>query len=239
MDQMTVSNRAKSACEVLEIATLVAHFTFDNGLFLTDSGPNSLASATTQSTSSTSSGRYNQAITFSGSSSSYYQMSDFTALGESNQPFSISLWLRPTSLSGVVVYVSASSTGPTPWCMPFLGFTSSGALEAQIYDGHNIVSIANSTNSVATSVWSFVVQTWSSTNGLRLYVNNVLIASHLYSTYVGSLVPNYITLGNAASGTGNCLTGGINISPYQGDMDDFRVYSRELSAADVYTLYTN
>ena len=38
---MTVSNRAKFSCEVLEIATLAAHFTFDNGSFLIDSGPNS------------------------------------------------------------------------------------------------------------------------------------------------------------------------------------------------------
>ncbi len=234
---MTVSNRAKSACEVLEIATLVAYFTFDTGLFLTDSGPNSLQ-PTTNSTSSTSSGRYSQAITFSGSNFSYYQISDFTALGTSNQPFSISLWLRPTSLSGVVVHVSSNPYG-NGWCIPFLGFTSSGVLQAQIYDGSNVLSITDSTNSVATSVWSLVVQTWSSTNGLRLYINNVLVASHWYSTYSASLVVNYITLANALSGVGYCYTGGINISPYQGDMDDFRVYSRELSANDVYTLFTN
>ncbi len=96
MDQMTVSNRVKSACEVLEIATLVAHFTFDTGSFLNDSSPNSLT-ATTQSTSSISSGRYSQAITFNGSNSSYYQISGFTALRISAKSFSISLWLRPTS----------------------------------------------------------------------------------------------------------------------------------------------
>ncbi len=116
---MTVSNRVKSACEVLEIATLVAHFTFDTGSFLTDSGPNSLT-ATTQSTSSVSSGRYSQAIHFNGSTSSYYQMSDITALGISNQPFSISVWLRPTSLLGIVLHVSASSSGINAYCLRFL-----------------------------------------------------------------------------------------------------------------------
>ena len=46
----------------VELATLVTHFTFDNGSFLYDSDPNSL-SATTQSTSLTLLGRYSPAIT--------------------------------------------------------------------------------------------------------------------------------------------------------------------------------
>jgi hypothetical protein len=237
MDQMTVSNRVKSACEVLEIATLVAHFTFDIGLFLIDSGPNSLQ-ATTQSTTSISSGRFSQAITFNGSSSSYYQISDFTALGISNQPFSISLWLRPTFLSGIVAHISTNTVG-TGWCLPFLGFALSGSLIAQIYNGTVTVSIGDPTMSVSTSVWSHVVQTWSSTNGLRLYINNVLVASHLDSTYSASSLPDLITLGNGFNITSGCALGSVNPVPYNGDMDDFRVYSRELTAADICTLYNN
>ncbi len=234
---MTVSNRTKSACEILEIATLVAHFTFDTGLFLNDSGPNSLQS-TTQSTSSNSSGRYSQAITFSGSSSSYYRISNFIALGRRNQPFSISLWLQPTSLEGIVVHVS-SSVGGDRWCMPFLGFAGNKALQAQIFNGNSVDSVTDPTHSVAMSIWSFVVQTWSPTNGLRLYINKTLVASHLYPIYDASSLPNYIILGNSLRGAGICSTGGVNTSPYRGDMDDFRVYSRELSPNDVYTLYTN
>jgi hypothetical protein len=238
MDQMTVSNRAKPACEILEIATLAAHFTFDTELFLIDSGPNSLQ-AKTQSTSSISSGHYAQAITFTGSSSSYYQISDFTALGTSNKPFSISLWLRPTSRLGIVVHVSVDSSGQGSWCIPFLGFSSNGTIQAQILDNTNVTSIADPTFSVATSVWSHVVQTWSPTNGLSLYVNGVLVASESYSTYGASGLPDYITLGNGLSGAKTCPLGGITGSPYQGDMDDFRVYSRQLTADDVYTLYNN
>jgi hypothetical protein len=237
MDQMTVSNRVKSACEVLEIATLVAYFTFDTGLFLIDSGPNSLT-ATTQSTTSISSGRYSQAITFNGSSSSYFQISDFTGLGISNHSFSISVWIRPTSLLGIVVHVS-SLAGGNGWCMPFLGFALNGSFVAQIYGVSAPVSIGDPTMSVSTSVWSHVVQTWSSTNGLRLYINNVLVASHLYSTYVASSMPNFVTLGNGFNATSMCEIGQITSPPYQGNIDDFRVYNRELSAADVCTLYTN
>jgi hypothetical protein len=82
VDQVTVSNRTKSSCEILEIATLVAHFTFDNGLFLNDSDPNSLQ-ATKKSTLSVSSDRFSQVISFNDTNSSYFQMSAFTALGTS------------------------------------------------------------------------------------------------------------------------------------------------------------
>ena len=237
VDQMSVSNRPKSPCEVLEIATLVAHFTFDTASFLIDSGPNFLQ-ATTQSTSSTSSGRYSQGITFDGSNSSYYQMSSFTSLGTSNRPFSLSLWLRPANLSGVVVHCSSESGGHG-WCLPYIGFSLNGSLQAQIYHGQGLVSIGDPNNSVSTLVWSHVVQTWSSTNGLRLYVNSVLVASYSAPVSIVDRSPFYVTLGNALVGVIYCGFGTVTSSPYSGDMDDFRVYSRELSADDIYILYTN
>ncbi|CAF1373515.1 unnamed protein product [Adineta steineri] len=237
MDQMTVSNRVKSSCEILEIATLVAYFTFDNGLFLNDSGPNSLQ-ATTNSTSSTASGRFFQAISFTGSNSSYFQMSDFTALGISNRPFSISLWVRPISLQGVIVIISITSTG---YCVPHFGFSINGTVMAQIYNGTGFVAVTDATHSVATSVWSHLVQTWSSTNGIRLYVNNVLVASNLISagSYSGSGLPPYITLANSLSAPSSCFGNQVTAMPFHGDIDDFRVYSRELSTNDVCTLYSN
>jgi hypothetical protein len=194
---MTVSNRAKSSCEILEITTLVARFTFDNGSFLLDSGPNSLSAATTQSTSSVSPGRFSQAINFNGLNSSYFQMSDFSALGSPNKPFSISLWIRPTSLLGIVVHVSSGAAGDG-WCIPFLGFATNGSLVAQIWNGSAHVPVTDPALSVSTSVWSHVVQTWSSTNGLRLYINNVLVASRLDSVtvYAASSQIDYITLAN-------------------------------------------
>ena len=87
-------------------------------------------------------------------------------------------------------------------------------------------------------MWSHVVQTYSATNGLRLYVNNVLVGSQS-TTYIVTSAPLYVTLGNALSGAGACILGQVNRSPYKGDIDDFRVYSRELSANDVFILYTN
>ncbi len=188
---------------------------------MVDSGPNSL-SATTQSTSTISSGHFAQALSFSGSSSSYFQINDLTSLGISNRSFSISLWIQPVSLSGVLVHVSSNASG-LGWCLPFIGFATNGSIVAQILNNNGIISVLGSFASIPTSTWSHLVQTWSSTNGLRLYINNILVASSvsLATTYTTSAVSNYLTLGNT-------LNGG---------MDDVRVYSRELSADDVCTLY--
>jgi hypothetical protein len=234
---LTVLTRAKLSCEILEDATLSAYFTFDNGSFLIDSGPNALE-ATTQSTSFTSSGYFSQAITFTGLWSSYFQVNDLTALGISDRSFSISLWIQPVSLSGVLVHVSSNASG-LGWCLPFIGFATNGSLVAQILNSNGIISVLGPSIPFPTLTWSHIVQTWSSTNGLRLYVNNILVASQLSlaTTYTASALSNYVTLGNTLNGS-TCGQGQMGtLTPYQGGMDDFRVYSRELSAADVCTLY--
>ncbi len=119
IDRLAFASRAKSACEILEEATLSAYFRFDSATFLSDSGPNSL-STVGQSISLVSTRHSLQAISFSGSTSSYFQVSDVTSLGITNRPFSISFWIRPQSLSGVLVHVSSNASG-IGWCMPFLG----------------------------------------------------------------------------------------------------------------------
>ncbi|CAF0839563.1 unnamed protein product [Adineta steineri] len=242
IDQMTVSTRVKSSCEILDIATLVAHFTFDNGLVLNDSGPNYLQ-ATTSETSTFASGRFSQAISFNGTQYSYFQASGFTAFGTNNKSYSISLWLRPTSLLGIIVHVSTASSGLGGWCVPFLGFAANGSVVGQSYVNMvGVDTVANPTLSVATLVWSHVVQTWSLINGLCLYVNNVLVTPCLSSanSYSASGGSDFLTLGSMFNATaGLCAMGEIIQSSYKGEMDDFRVYSRELSACDVSTLYYN
>jgi len=185
------------------------------------------------------SGHFAQALSFSGSSSSYFQINDLTSLGISNRSFSISLWIQPVSPSGVLVHVSSNSSG-LGWCLPFIGFATNGSIVAQILNSNGVISVLGSFTPVSTSTWSHIVQTWSSTNGLRLYIDNILVASSfsLATTYTASALSNYLTLGNSLNG-GTCDQGQIgSFTPYQGDMDDFRVYSRELNAADVCTLYT-
>jgi hypothetical protein len=89
------------------------------------------------------------------------------------------------------------------------------------------------------SPWILIVQTWSSTNGLRLYGNNTLISSVAASNFLGSeTTPNYLTLGNCLSGCGVCPSGSVSApGPFTGAIDDWNVYSRELTSSDVCAMY--
>jgi hypothetical protein len=226
-----------SSCEILERATLAAHFKFDIPSPYNDSGPNAVA--TTTSTTSIITGYRNQAISFTDSSSSYFQASGFTSFGISNQAFSITFWIKPQTLSGTLVHLSSSSSGIGSTCFPLLGFASSGAIIAQVLTSNATVVTATGPILPVSSSWIFVVQTWSATNGLKLYVNNILVSSVGASTFLGSgTTPNYLTLGGCLSGCGVCSSGLVGAAgPFTGAIDDWRIYSRELTSADVCTLF--
>jgi uncharacterized protein YcsI (UPF0317 family) len=100
------------------------------------------------------------------------------------------------------------------WCIPFLGFSSSGQIVANV--------LTSSTTIV------------SATNGLRLYINGYSSVNVSNATnYWASGVQNYLTLGTVLSGT-SCLAGSIqNTGQYIGAIDEFYLYSRELSASEV------
>ena len=116
MDHLTVSLRAKTACEVLQDATLSAYFPFDStSSALTDSGPNFLTA--TGSGYTISAGHLNSAIFFN-SIGSYAQIVGVRVLGQTSAssftlPFSISVWLNPTVANGSVLHVSSTNTGKT------------------------------------------------------------------------------------------------------------------------------
>jgi hypothetical protein len=222
----------------LEIATLAAQFKFDTTAPYIDSGPNKVT--TSSSNTSIITGYRNQAVSLTGLSSSYFQTSGFTSLGITNQPFSISLWIKPQILSGTLVHLSTSSSGTGSTCFPLLGFASNGAIIAQVLTSNStIVTATGPILPVSSSSWIPVVQTWSSSNGLKLYVNNTLVSSMSASTFLGSgITPNYVTLGNCLSGCGVCSSGLVGVAgPFTGAIDDWRIYSRELTSNDVCTLF--
>ncbi|CAF1631954.1 unnamed protein product [Didymodactylos carnosus] len=120
------------------------------------------------------------------------------------------------------------------WCKAFLGFSPSGQIIANVWSSSNITISALGPQIQTTPFWTHIVQTWSSTNGLRLYINNYLYTSvSNATTYLGSGSQNYATLGTVLNGT-SCSAGQIqSTSQYFGDIDDFRIFSRELTSTDI------
>lgn len=184
----------------------------------------------------------NQAISFSGSPTSYFQASGFTSLGISNQPFSITLWIRPQVLSGTIIHLSITSLGTGSQCFPLLGFDRNGFIFAQVLTEDDIiVAVTGPLLPISTS-WTAIAQTWSPMDGLKLYINNTLVSSGAASTFLGSeTTPNYLTLGNSVNGNEfGCKSGSITAAgPFTGAVDDLRIYTRELSTDELCILYVS
>ncbi|CAF3853367.1 unnamed protein product [Adineta steineri] len=213
IDQLTVSNGVRSTCEILNVATMACRLSFDNSTnFLADSGPNDV-SVNAYNYISASGLKGSQAISFTTSSSSYLQATGFLFLSYNNAPFSISLWIQPTLLQGTLV---GSSLGYDP-----LTFASNGSLIARVAT----VSVSYNILLELTPIWSHIVLTWSSSGGLNLYINNILVKSIAASTSTGS-----------GASTNNFILGGGSFS---GTIDEWRLYSRELPANDVCAIFTN
>ncbi len=120
-----------------------------------------------------------------------------------------------------------------------LGFASNGAIVAQVLTSSTtVITVTGPVLNLSPS-WVSIVQTWSSTNGLRLYANNTLVSSVAAPDFLGSeTTPNYLTLGNCLSGCGVCSNGSVGApGPFTGAIDDWHVYSRELTSSDVCAMY--
>ncbi|CAF3971438.1 unnamed protein product, partial [Rotaria sp. Silwood1] len=231
IDSVAYFSRAKNSTEVLYDATVVAYLPFDGNTLL-DSGPLQI-NGTGTSYSYTSSGKVNAALTLSGSSS-YIQITGLRRIGTSGWPYTVAIWIYPTSASGGTIMHLSSGTNGVGWCIPIMGFTSAGLIAIHSW---NSGSVAITGPSVSLNTWTHVAATYSSSNGERLYVNGNQYgsASGTY-TFTAGGVPMTITLGNSLSGTGVCARGPIQLGQYSGSLDEFRVYARELTASEVYSI---
>ena len=125
--------------------------------------------------------------------------------------------------------MSSDRSGSGGWCLPSIGFSSNGSIVAQSWLNAAVSVIGPQ---IPTNNWTHIVETWSSTNGLRLYVNGALYGSAVMATYVIGQVSMCLFLGTSGFGT-NCYTGQIVMGSYSGALDEFYVYNRELTATEV------
>ena len=233
LDSLGYFARAKSASEILDDATWVAYLSFD-GSTLLDSGP-LLINGTGAGYSYTASGHVNEAITLS-TLSSYVQITGLRRIGTNDWPYSVAIWVNPTSLAGgTIMHLSSRTDGAqtSAWCLPIMGLTSLGKIAINSWNGSN-VPITGPV--ILLNAWTHVVATYSSNNGERLYVNGSLVSSSVPYGFRAGGVPMTITLGSSLLGTGVCNTGTIQMGQFYGSLDQFYVYARELTAFDALTL---
>ncbi|CAF1425183.1 unnamed protein product, partial [Rotaria sordida] len=229
IDNVALTTRAKSSVEILRDASLLAYYSFDSPNPTIDSGPNGLNGASRNTT--TVSGRVNEAMRFLGSSSSYFRAYGFYQLpyGVTNsKPFSIAIWINPSSLNNVAIIQMFSSSFSSFNCETLLGIWSINGLRGQI-----IVHSSNTGQSwltgpfVTQNAWTHVSLTYSTTNGYTLYVNGVLFGSTSTVSYSSSGTLANLLIGYPLS----CSFSSIN-GYYQGYIDELNIYNRELSQSD-------
>jgi hypothetical protein len=235
IDQVSLVIWAKNATEILNDASLVCYYSFDSYSY-SDSGPLGLSGLGVNVIAAIGMGRVNDAISFA-SASSYYVIGGLIKLGIVSQPYSMSIWIKPTSLSGgTIIHVSSCNhTCSGQWCLAFIGLTLGGQIAIQSWRnvGSNLVSLTGPV--LYTNVWTHVVQTYSPNNGMRLYVNGLLSNQSTSFTYLASSIPDYVYLGSFPLPV--CVgTNTIAMGQYYGLLDEFRLFSREITATEVYAL---
>jgi hypothetical protein len=247
INQFTISaGYVRSACEILDDASLLAYYPFSTTGTLNDYSVN-LCNGIASGIAAVSAGRVGQAISFV-SNTSYFQSECFPKTRNYYPAFSVSMWINPTSTTGggSLVHISSLSNG-NGTCYDLLGLTSSGAIVAQWIAG---APSLNSTSGpiIPANTWTHIAVVYQSSNGVRLYVNGQYSSSSLntggFNVYEfgGAPAPWYMTLGNispAGSPTPvNCLSGSPAVASgaFLGAIDEFRLYNRDLNSEELCVL---
>jgi hypothetical protein len=145
------------------------------------------------------------------------------------------MWLRPTlfNTKGIIVYLDTKPNNS--WCIPILGFTSSGRLVAQSIQNGQIINTTGP--SLPVGKWTHVAYIYSMNYGVRVYVNGTFVSSTGPFQYTSANASVNILLGNCRTyNQCNCTFGSIVPAQYYGAIDEFQVYSRELSLNDIQEL---
>jgi hypothetical protein len=178
-------------------------------------------------------------VTTAGSQTSYLQASAFTDLTNASTPFTIAMWVNPTTDSGVLAHYSTQSNG-TGSCFPLLGFGSGGHLVAQVLGPGATTFTSVTTGKPATGAWTHVAMTFTPSGTLTLYVGGVSVASVASTTRqvpaADAGAGSYLTFGADGSSGGTCNSGGIGTGGFSGSLDDMEVYNVALTAAQIATL---
>jgi hypothetical protein len=213
---------ARTACQILNDATLSGYYPFDTTATYNDYSVNYFNGIAVGVTT-LSRGRLNQAIYFP-SNTSYFQAPCFASGRMSPFAFTFSLWVNPASVTGggSLVHISSAQTGNGTTCYDLLAFTSNGALVAQWSQGSGVVN-ATQGPIIPANTWTHIAVMYGNTNGLRLFVNGQLSASSLNTgstSYTSFDNQQYVTLGInnpwALTTTTTCQNGTIPIRARNG-----------------------
>jgi hypothetical protein len=148
--------------------------------------------------------------------------------------FTISVWFNTTTTTGgKLVGFGNNQTGSSGNFDRHIYMANDGQIYFGVYP--NAIKTITTTGSYNTGVWHMATASLSSTNGMKLYIDGVLVSSDATTT-----------TGQSYNGFWRIAydnTGGWTNSPssnfFNGSLDDVAIYNTELTAAQVSSLYAN
>lgn len=162
------------------------------------------------------------AITFTGSGQHITATGTSTSLPSGTQPRSLSIWFRKTGESSEIwTGIAGWGTGSTS-NMYSVGLLDAGPQELCTF-GFNDTHASGFL--IEDNVWYHVVNTYDGTTD-KIYVNGEFVSKNTesYNTASGDLIMGHVP-------------GTITNAYFIGDLDEVRVFSKVLSAAEVNALY--
>jgi len=180
-------------------------------------------------------GMFGKGANFNGSSS---VLSAFTSSPAISGTYSVNLWFQTNNITGGsdLSLFSTRAANTAPYLDSQVGtdvainYPGSGGFHGDIGNGTSwLTTSANASYTLATGTWYMFTAVYA-TSGWTYYVNGSAIASGTYSgtpLFTGS--SNELAIGNVDLSSGYWLNG---------DIDDFSVFSRALTASEISNLYT-
>lgn len=203
---------------IISTTSLQGYWKFENNVTETASGR-----TTTPTGVSYQTGKYGQAAYFSGGASSYATVGA-TTFGIASA-FSIGCWFKNNG--GVDDYIFHKDQGGSNRNWQF-GINSSGQIYFGSFDTVGNFYSVNSTATTNDNNWHFVMNTFSTTNGTRMYLDGVQVATQANTATRRDVnISSYIGTANPGS------------LPYLGLLDEVQIWSRELTSTEVTTMYNS
>ncbi len=151
---------------------------------------------------------------------------------------SIEAWVRPNGAhtnesgeGGTIFTENTSADGQSRFKLYVLNDGRVGVYGAIAEIGGGVQVI--STQPIAPGQWNHIAGTWDSANGLNLYINGILAGS--LEIPVGTFSDSdssFLAIGS------NRLSGNL-IQSFNGDIDEVTLYTRALTAGEIFSIFTN
>jgi hypothetical protein len=236
MNNWRIYNVARTEAQLLDEATQIVSYSFEDNLNDAWSFRQHMFGGQAPVFGAGRNAAAGKAVVLDGTANSFVQTKRqiWRPGSENNVPYTIAMWIRPTAAAGVVLHL-ADTIGGGGYCYSVARLDT--ATKKMLFTHFNGTGqTLTSTNAIAENAWTHVAFTFSPAGGTKLYINGVEdVKNAAINSWTGSggTAPKSYILGSARGGTG-CL--GANATNFNGSVDDFKIYARELAPADIQKL---